>query len=388
MAGFYFEKIEVQLPEDCSGIDFDLKILILLGKRDGDNQEIDQFITKCRNHFSNEFLFQLSQVNNKKESLEKILKRVATEPEKEKIQEIFLTNRFKNPQKELLDFFIQIMNEEKDNIKRSTITLKAIQKQPEGLLKYLLELSVALDSDNQAWSKKIAKKIINMEPHELLFQRVIDSEELKKQVRDVIQVFLTKFKLKFKNEMLKKMFLNQLSILYPSENFKNGDTFWSTDWNLSEMKNFLGSRNYGRPFIGFWFLELISATHEAEVMQFLKEVLDKETVSKNGRSFPWIFTFYPSENFRSEVIAIFKDLWNTGSSYQKFLVLESLENPRIKEVISKEIPELSKPIFQIKRTLFLNMLKKGENLNFSIYQLLKLGDRSEELLWWVTFFEK
>jgi hypothetical protein len=373
--------------EDCSGVDFDHKILILLAKRGGENQEIDQFITKCRNHFSEEFLFQLSQVNNKKESLEKILKRFRTDVEKKKIQEIFLTDEFKNPQKEFIGFFIQEMNEKKDNIKRNALILKTVQKQPEGLFRYLLELSVALDSDNQAWSKKIAKKIINMEPQELLFQRVIESEELKNQVREVIQVFLTKFKLKFKNEMLKKMLINQLSNLYPSESFKN-HSFWSNDWTLSEMKNFLGSRNYGRPFIGFWFLELIPATHEAEVMQFLKEVLDKESVSKYGRSFPWIFTFYPFENFRSEVISIFKDLWNTGSTYQKFLVLESLENPKMKEIMSKEIPELSKPTFQIKRTLFLNMLKKGENLNFSIYQLLKLGDRSEELLWWVTFFEK
>lgn len=376
------------MPQDCSGLDFDHKILILLAKRGGENQDIDPFIKKCRNQFSEEFLFQLSQVNNKKETLEKILKRFRSEEEKEKIREIFLTYGFKNLQKEFVDLFNQERNEEKDKIKRNAIILKTIQKQPEGLFRYLIELSVALDSDNQAWSKKIAKKIINMEPQELLFPRVIESGEFKNQVREVIQAFLTKFKLKFKNEMLKKMLMDQLSNLYPSENFKNYQSFWSTDWTLSEMRNFLGSRNYGTPFIGFWLLELIPATHEAEVMQFLKEVLDKESVSKYGRSFPWIFTFYPFENFRSEVISIFKDLWKTGSTYQKFLVLESLENPKTKEIMSKEIPELSKPIFQIKRTLFLNMLKKGENLNFSIYQLLKLGDRSEELLWWVTFFEK
>ncbi|MFI5391806.1 MAG: hypothetical protein ACHQYQ_10625, partial [Bacteriovoracales bacterium] len=65
--------------------------LILLAKRGGENQDIDPFIKKCRNQFSEEFLFQLSQVNNKKETLEKTLKRFRSEEEKEKIREIFLT---------------------------------------------------------------------------------------------------------------------------------------------------------------------------------------------------------------------------------------------------------------------------------------------------------
>jgi hypothetical protein len=65
-----------------------------------------------------------------------------------------------------------------------------------------------------------------------------------------------------------------------------------------------------------------------------------------------------------------------------------MENQAIKNLLVKEIPELSKPTFQLKRELLFKMLRRGENLYFSIYQLLKLGDRSEELLWWVTFAEK
>jgi hypothetical protein len=90
----------------------------------------------------------------------------------------------------------------------------------------------------------------------------------------------------------------------------------------------------------------------------------------------------------TQIITIFKDLWESGESYNRYLVLELLENSKIKELMAKDIPELSKPLFQLKRALFFNMLKRGENLNFSIYQLLKLGDRSDELLWWASLYGK
>ncbi len=380
MGGFTFEKIEVQLPDACvKNLDFESKLLILLSQRIERSTQTEKYISKCKEFLGDDFLFQLNVKDDyfKKSNLFK-----------EKIAEFSSYPNLKNRQTELANFFIQVINADKDDVKKRIEILKNIQDKPPGLFKYLLELSVAIDTNNQAWAKKMVKKIINMEPQELLFKRALESVELQLKVRDGIKQFLKKFNANFRDKMLNEMLNNQMENLFPFEKFKDDLPFWSFEWSLSEKRNFLNSRNYGSPFIGFWFLELISATHEAEVMQFLKEVLDKENVKKYGRSFPWIFTFYPINDFQNDVVLIFRDLWQSEESYKQYLVLELLENPKFKELISKEIPELGRPIFQLQRTLFLNMLRKGENLNFSIYQLLKLGDRSEELLWWVAFFEK
>ena len=330
----------------------------------------------------------MSTVNGKKDPLDKILKKIPPEANKEKIKEIYFSDGLINKRIKLVDFFIQEINEERDEIKKRVFILERIKNEPDGLLKYLLELSVALDSDNQAWAKKIAKKIINTGPEEPFFFRSIEFPDFHNQLKSTIKSFLIKVKYRLKDKMIKKMMINQMVNLAPTENLEEVLPFWSADWTLADMRNFLNSRNYGKPFIGFWFLELISSTHEAEVMRFLKEVLDQEVVKKYGKSFAWLLAMHPSKSLSSEIIKIFKELWESEVSYNRYLVLEFLEYSQLKEQMVKEVPELSKPLFQLKRTLFLGMLKRGENLNFSIYQLLKLGDRSEELLWWVTFFEK
>lgn len=320
--------------------------------------------------------------------MDKILKALPSDANKEKIQEIYYAEGLKNNQSAMVDFFIKVMNEERDQIKRRILILETIKNQPDSLLKYLLELSVALDSDNQAWSKKVTKKVINMGPSEILFNRTIESDEVHSKLLPAIEKILIKFRAGFKDEMLKKMFFYQLTNLYPSEKLPDEKSFWSPDWTLAQLRNFLYSPNFGKPFIGFWYLELSSSTYEAEVMRLLRDVINEEGITKNGKSFSWLLSRYQPKSLEKQIIEIFRELWESGGTYNQFLVLELLENAEMKELMSKEIPELRKPLFQLKRALFFKMLNRGENLNFSIYQLLKLGDRSEELLWWVSFFEK
>ncbi len=391
MRGFYFDKINIEFPKDCTGLDnFDFKILAILSKRSGSGIDygLEEYLRNCRQNISEVFKVQLSQINKSLVPLNKIFSNLPSGVDKEKIKEIYKSNGLKNNQAALLEFFLKVINEKKNNISRRILILETIKNQPDGLLKYLLELSVALEIDNQAWSKKITKKIINIGPREPLFPPAIESIELYNKFVPTLKTFLETVKLKLKDKMLKKMLVNQLVNLAPTENLKEELPFWSADWTLSEMRAFLGSKNYGKPFIGFWYLELISSTHEAEVLRFLKEVLDEEGLNKDGKSFSWLFTLYPVPAFESSIITIFKNLWDSGGSYNRYLVLELLENSKIKQLMAKDIPELAKPLFQLKRDLFFNMLKRGENLNFSIYQLLKLGDRSDELLWWASFFEK
>lgn len=389
LRGFYFEKINIDWPKDCSGSDnFELKMLILLSKKIEYKNGFEDYIGRCKGYFSSSFQFQLSQVNKIKAPLEKILKALPKETNKEKISEIYNGQGLKNNELAMVEFFVKAINEERDIIRRRILILETIKNRPDGLLKYLLELSVALDSDNQAWSKKIAKKVITMGPQEILFPRAIESSEHHDKLVAATKAFLVKFKVVFKDKMLKKMFINQLVNLMPTENLKEELPFWLADWTLTDIRGFLDSATYGKPFVGFWFLELISATYEAEVLRFLKDVTDEESVKKYGRSYPWLLALYPIKRLENQIVTIFKELWNSDNSYKRYIVLELLENSNFKELMAKEIPELAKPLFQLKRGLFFNMLRKGENLNFSIYQLLKLGDRSEELLWWVTFFEK
>lgn len=389
MRGFYFDKINIEFPKDCTGLeDFEFRMLAIFSKRNGINNGLEEYLGNCQKNVSKVFKIQLSQINKSLDSWDKILSTLPSEINKEKIKEIYNSNGLKNNQAALLEFFIKVINEEKTKIGRRILILETIKNQPDGLLKYLLELSVALEIDNQAWSKKIAKKIINIGPRELLFTRAIESPELYNKFVPTLKMFLETVKIKLKDKMLKKMLVNQLVNLAPTENLKEELPFWSADWTLSEMRAFLGSKNYGKPFIGFWYLELISSTHEAEVIRFLKEVLDEEGVKNYGESFSWLFPHYPVPALESSIITIFKNLWESGGSYNRYLVLELLENSKIKQLMAKDIQELAKPLFQLKRDLFFNMLKRGENLNFSIYQLLKLGDRSDELLWWASFFGK
>jgi hypothetical protein len=389
LRGFYFEKININFPKDCVGLEnFDLKILTIFTKRSGIKNGLDEYLERCQKNFSKIFKIQLSQVNKSPDALEKIVTVLPAEVNKEKIKEIYYSEGLKNNQLPLLEFFIKVINQEKDKIGRRVLILETIKNQPDSLWKYLLELSVALESDNQAWSKKIAIKIINMGPKEPSFPRAIESLELTNKLGPSLKKFLDTVKVKLKDKMLKKMLVNQLVNLAPTENLQDELPFWSADWTLSDMRGFLDSKNYGKPFIGFWFMELISATHEAEVMRFLAEVLDEEVVKKYGKSYSWLLTFNALPALETQIITIFKDLWESGESYNRYLVLELLENSKIKELMAKDIPELSKPLFQLKRALFFNMLKRGENLNFSIYQLLKLGDRSDELLWWASLYGK
>ena len=406
LRGFYFHKIQLNWPKKCEDSDdFSLKLLILLSKKNRLENGWEEFVAKCFKELSPAFKFQISykRENFKRSAkLKSKIKKFLPPKRLSEVMEIYQVREKVYNQTDWGDTFINAMKlgfDSKENrikiFRQNKEVLQIIETERKTFLSGILKIIIAMRSQNQAWAKKVIREFINMGPAEMIFyHRLGGNQDFKKIKEDFIK-FLDKVQAFLKDTKWKNMFFNQLYILSSAGEKPFELEQWRANWSFQQIQNEFKSQNYGVPYLGFWYEMYNYNTFPAQVDRFMKEQLTGENIKNYGENFLWLFSYYfpEDEKAQEETLKIMGKLVKSKEMYHKYLIIRLLETLneqkyfKVLNKIKKRYPKLSMPLFRQKRTFYKELLRKGEVLDFSVYQLLKLEDTNAEkdILWWVTF---
>ncbi len=158
------------------------------------------------------------------------------------------------------------------------------------------------------------------------------------------------------------------------------------NWNLSEIQANLDSYSYGRRFPGAWLWRLQGGVLLEEREKFLKESLSADNIFNVEDSDLWILKFhFPlEEKLRVKIIKRIINNWKRSSYTFKQIVIDLIQVPIIKKLLSDKRRHFKKPSFTIERNFYNDALANGKIIERSIFHLLRLGERNNDFIWWLA----
>jgi hypothetical protein len=250
----------------------------------------------------------------------------------------------------------------------------------------LLKSYVYLRIGNVARSEFLIDKILRMDisAQFLQFSQVELNEQRRKDVLNrilwVIKYFEDRFDNEIKVEMLKMVIARLME--YGKEEWIAKEL--DQKRTLQELRKIVTSPNNALRFPSVWFPVLYQRASFNEAIEFLEksfEYLDLKTELKNNL---WLFQIYlpRNEKLRTEIFKQINALKDSKNMIDKDLYFRLQENEVIRQGLSKNQKTPQKPIFIEKRNFYRKLLSEGRLINYSLYQLLKLGDEQTKYLLW------
>lgn len=317
----------------------------------------------------------------------------AKKEQRKLVLEIFELKRKFNKQILMVERFVKVssipLEEDLKKIKYKDLYshIKFVEDVPiQNPLRLLLELSVALRSDNNEWVRKLGKRIINTS--DLQFASYIEprkfTNKLYLQYTEALFDTLNLMKIKKVDPMLVRMIATRLIPFLPNKEKSRFTSFFGANWSLNELREIVKSREYGQSAIGLWFNVLENRTTQLEVNNFLDSVLQKSTIKRLPREEFWIFKyFYPGDDRREVLDLRLKNyVLNPQNIHDSLVLSEIIEKEAIQKTISKFDEKYSRPLFKIKRDVYQKALRSGLPSQFALYNLFLLGEKDTDLFWW------
>ena len=360
---------------------------------DDQNNELQDFYEKCHKRLKPLWRF----LSNLKDANEINAETIATLAKGEKISkknykqfiEFFKQTRFlKQKTKDNLKFVIETLNQkeikksEKKFLKLEKLK-KRVEELPSGFLKNILMMKLARLSGNPGWLFKNVKKIMNSEAERDLFNfphfsflSVESLEKLAKKIENYIDEVRSSLKEK---RFLLRSFVTKVKQL---SGFQYGN--FETEWSLIEMRKVLDKTYVGKNFGIFWYDLLEERATQKEIQNFLDQYIRNHSIdSLIENEFPLFLHFHPgSDEIRKKISEKIILNYKNGNSYEMYLAIKLLEKKVLKKWVGKKNKRLgSRAMFQIQRNFYRSEVNKPGQIFYSLYELFRLGDISDEYLW-------
>ena len=386
--GWRFYKIENVKFEKCikpeDSFDFSLTILFLykskkiaqyekcikefLRNNDDDFVETISKLMVQKSTFDKEAIYEIAMKNIKSQNLKKIIKKYKGKKINERHNKVI--NLYK-------DIFLY-------NKKQDVNTQKTILSQEGKPLKVnLLLAALALKFGNQGASNRIVKEIIQTDPEKELFvsyEFLMSLENEKESYYNYIFSILKYIEKNLRDRELVKLFISY--IRYLTGISINGAVY---DYSSAELLKILSSPVKGWLYFGHLFQLLNEKMSQREVTDIFNRILSPfDNSNFSSYRLDGVQRMYSiKKNIRSLINKDLQtDLNNLNTDYGKYLLLKLARN----EILKKELVErnkwLKKANFQYERMFFKSLINNNKGISFSMYNLIKLGDKNNDFLWW------
>ena len=384
------------LIENCRVLnDFSFQLFYLLSwKKDENTRKKVEECLQNNDLEENEILYQDRPKNKKilkqrlkSVSLSKVDKRVLIERyQREKISG--KSSEFI----QLIDSFFNLYHQENKEqilIQKRINFLKNTKKFKSYFIKYLMEILVAIEFENEGRVRKNIYKILKVDPQFFIFSPIFldmnlsDLEKFEKTLFRVLD-FISQ---KIKDEELRKIFLSYFN-LFSYRNFKGFDDLkekYDVKWTLQEIRKIGNKIEFNFNFTFLIFSILNKKKLYSEGIYFLKKNMDENKLINLYSSEFVLFSHFidhkiiESKIFKKRIGEILKE----KKPYKEFLVLELMKNRHLKKMISALDPNYKKANFQLEHGFFSKNLKSDHFKNFCLYKLAEMGHKKSSLLWWL-----
>ncbi len=256
------------------------------------------------------------------------------------------------------------------------------------ILAQLLEVLVALSIDNQALAKKNFSQILQRNLMQIVFfldpSLFINKQDKLRYQNNMRRAMVYIFD-HLEDKIFAQLAINYFAIFDQSEAtlrlIKNGDA----DWSLSDIRKILQKPIYGEFFFLPWFYILQSRAQEQEVELFVETYLTPDVVSRLQLDLiPVIAMYFPkNEIVRQRILEIIKQNYDARSVFHRFQLIESLKIPYLAKGLVSRPTSLRGATFQLERNFYRELLEFHGIADFSLFNLVRLGEQNSKLLWWL-----
>lgn len=248
-------------------------------------------------------------------------------------------------------------------------------------------LLLATRSGNQSWAKSLIEEIITISFEEFVFQfgNFEYSDAANSLFVDNIVKGMKYIDGSFKRKNIKRILFLHIEDLINDKKIRTYNLNQKYNWSLTEVREQLASINYGKKYVSIWYEFLYKRNNEMEANLFFNKALP--IVFERGweKSLFWILQYYyPKQEATRELAnSLIRKMNKSNATYDKYVMTNLIENIAIKKMLQENDGKYKRAIFQLKRDFYKLNIKERKMIKFSIYNLLKLGERDTELLWWL-----
>lgn len=278
--------------------------------------------------------------------------------------------------------FMRIIN----SLEQKTITKSLIYEHVEalqlyrGLLPRLLEAAIYLKVDEKYKFESVLSEIMKKEFHFHLLNKNISTLAIDKKIKQLFKVIdFIKSKTNKDNR-----YESLLYYIYSGSTgqFKKefGDKFNVRD-NLRVIKNRVASffNITHLPYV--WGPIVFDRLSRKDYSQFIAASLLVKKINTCASCLIFFRDLHTiSREDKKRVVASFNELEKKKSFYDKEVKLRLLEDASFYKFLKANIKRSRRPLFNLKRSFYKELLDHEINIEYSIYQLALLGDFSRQSL--------
>ncbi|MFZ4712435.1 MAG: hypothetical protein ACOYL6_01870 [Bacteriovoracaceae bacterium] len=185
-----------------------------------------------------------------------------------------------------------------------------------------------------------------------------------------------------KNTMLAEMLI-QYYLLYENTFLnKELESLVSFEVNLPNIEEQLKGIKEGKNFFPFWYFLSYPITSEKEKYDLADKYFDSFLIRNYFENVGWVFMSYmpASGELRKSIFEESQKLKLSKDVWQQDLWAKLLSQEIIKREMEKKHPEVAKPLFNVRRKIYSEILAKKTACSYAFYQLVALGDEQKNYL--------
>jgi hypothetical protein len=242
---------------------------------------------------------------------------------------------------------------------------------------------IYLKLDNQNGAEFLIRKSLIRDPQGAFFNQCLISQQQwithQLEISRGISQMLGYIKLNLKNKLLSEMFIRYFmfysnpvlnKIIAPLSEMDVSKTYVETE--LKGVKE-------GKAFFPFWFFLLFDQISENEKYELANKYFDPFLIRNYFENVGWVLEYYfpLGTDLRKNIFVSVNSLSKQKTGKSLNLWLRLLNQKTIKAELEKEDPEIAKPLFNIQRKTYSELLKSKQACSYSFYYLMKLGDEQK-----------
>jgi len=390
--GLRFGEIGQHIKFDCkNGHAFYLKAMLVLDR--SFLKESYEDLLKCQN-LSNSFramiLYKQSNIDSALDLSRYLKKMQVGSDEIAEILKIYQVKKQKQKHIKLYEIFVDLLNNfyvsttKENSFFVSKKYLMEIDKYPESNLKSMVKSLMALKNQNVAWAKEEVKKILFTDSKKNIFD--FDISLPSKTIENDVLKYAEILSKTLDDKNIVGMYLNYISNIHDVLEIYNLKKKTRVNWSFTDIsKQFMQGPQ--KKFLGLWSM-IFAQFNEGSGEDIINKNLDLNYLENINIYELWIIgelNLTRLESYRKVILKKLQELEKIDDSYAKYLLIELLKIGKIREIFLKNEGKHRRVFVQTEHDLYSQFLNAGQVIDFSLYNLIKLGDFRERNLWWKIF---
>ena len=282
--------------------------------------------------------------------------------------------------KKLLTFFEDKEEKIKQKDLADLLSLKSQASSP--ILKLYLDMTLAIKRQNNAWLHFLIRDYIQSGiRYSWLLQTELDPlsialyEKLVKHLRDSIS------EISSLEEKSREIFDEFIEFTYFSK-ISDNEVDIEYSFSLQDLREMFRNPKLSQDYFSFLYTQINPRISQKEKNQIINKVIKKHSKETlDARQWWSLQGKLPKEPKKRELLLEdYKNLWKSKDHFSRSIVIDAIDSLVLKKYLEEIDPYFKKAPFQIRRDFYRKLLNDQVAIDWSVYNLILLGDYPHSFL--------